>query len=205
MIIKIITAIFATHFSYPNKEETIRRPRRGGYRGRVEEPYKVNKKITAPFVRVVGDNVKVDIYDIQTALRMAAEQNLDLVEISPKADPPVCKIIDYSKFKYDQKKKQKEIKSKAQKTVLKEIRFGPNTDEHDFNFKLKHAINFLKEGAKVKAYVHFVGRTIVFKERGEILLLRLAQELEEYAKVDQLPKLEGKRMFLMLSPKKVKK
>lgn len=136
---------------------------------------------------------------------MARDQNLDLVEISPKADPPVCKVIDYSKFKYDQKKKQKEIKSKAQKTVLKEIRFGPNTDEHDFNFKLKHAINFLKEGAKVKAYVHFVGRTIVFKERGEILLLRLAQELEEYAKVDQLPKLEGKRMFLMLSPKKVRK
>jgi translation initiation factor IF-3 len=153
----------------------------------------------------VGDNVKVDIYDIQTALRMAKEQNLDLVEISPKADPPVCKIIDYSKFKYDQKKKQKEIKSKAQKTVVKEIRFGPNTDEHDFNFKLKHAISFLNDGAKVKAYVHFVGRTIVFKERGEILLLRLAQELEEYAKVDQLPKLEGKRMFLMLSPKKVKK
>jgi translation initiation factor IF-3 len=136
---------------------------------------------------------------------MAKEQNLDLVEISPKADPPVCKIIDYSKFKYDQKKKQKEIKSKAQKTVVKEIRFGPNTDEHDFNFKLKHAISFLNDGAKVKAYVHFVGRTIVFKERGEILLLRLAQELEEYAKVDQLPKLEGKRMFLMLSPKKVKK
>ena len=154
---------------------------------------------------MVGENVKVDIYDIQTALRMAKEQNLDLVEISPKADPPVCKIIDYSKFKYDQKKKQKEIKSKAQKTVVKEIRFGPNTDEHDFNFKLKHAINFLNDGAKVKAYVHFVGRTIVFKERGEILLLRLAQELEEYAKVDQLPKLEGKRMFLMLSPKKVKK
>ena len=136
---------------------------------------------------------------------MASDQNLDLVEISPKADPPVCKIVDYSKFKYDQKKKQKEIKSKAQKTVVKEIRFGPNTDEHDFNFKLKHAINFLQDGAKVKAYVHFVGRTIVFKERGEILLLRLAQELEEYAKVDQLPKLEGKRMFLMLSPKKVKK
>lgn len=136
---------------------------------------------------------------------MAKDQNLDLVEISPKAEPPVCKIIDYSKFKYDQKKKQKEIKSKAQKTVLKEIRFGPNTDDHDFNFKLKHAINFLTEGAKVKAYVHFVGRSIVFKERGEILLLRLAQELEEYAKVDQLPKLEGKRMFLMLSPKKIKK
>jgi len=153
----------------------------------------------------VGDNVKVDIYDIRMALNMAKDQNLDLVEISPKAEPPVCKIIDYSKFKYDQKKKQKEIKSKAQKTVLKEIRFGPNTDEHDFNFKLKHAINFLTEGAKVKAYVHFVGRSIVFKERGEILLLRLAQELEEYAKVDQLPKLEGKRMFLMLSPKKIKK
>jgi len=153
----------------------------------------------------VGDNVKVDIYDVRTALKMAKDQNLDLVEISPKADPPVCKIIDYSKFKYDQKKKQKEIKSKAQKTVLKEIRFGPNTDDHDFNFKLKHAINFLTEGAKVKAYVHFVGRTIVFKERGEILLLRLAQELEEYAKVDQLPKLEGKRMFLMLSPKKIRK
>jgi len=153
----------------------------------------------------VGDNVKVDIYDIRMALNMAKDQNLDLVEISPKAEPPVCKIIDYSKFKYDQKKKQKEIKSKAQKTVLKEIRFGPNTDDHDFNFKLKHAINFLTEGAKVKAYVHFVGRSIVFKERGEILLLRLAQELEEYAKVDQLPKLEGKRMFLMLSPKKIKK
>lgn len=153
----------------------------------------------------MGDNVKVDIYDIRMALNMAKDQNLDLVEISPKAEPPVCKIIDYSKFKYDQKKKQKEIKSKAQKTVLKEIRFGPNTDEHDFNFKLKHAINFLTEGAKVKAYVHFVGRSIVFKDRGEILLLRLAQELEEYAKVDQLPKLEGKRMFLMLSPKKIKK
>ena len=154
---------------------------------------------------MVGDNVKVDIYPLDKALEMARAQSLDLVEISPKADPPVCKIVDYSKFKYDQKKKQKEIKSKAQKTVLKEIRFGPNTDDHDFNFKLKHAINFLKDGAKVKAYVHFVGRTIVFKERGEILLLRLAQELEEYAKVDQLPKLEGKRMFLMLSPKKVKK
>ena len=153
----------------------------------------------------MGDNVKVDIYDVNTALKMAKDQNLDLVEISPKADPPVCKIVDYSKFKYDQKKKQKEIKSKAQKTVLKEIRFGPNTDEHDFNFKLKHAINFLQDGAKVKAYVHFVGRTIVFKERGEILLLRLAQELEEYAKVDQLPKLEGKRMFLMLTSKKIRK
>lgn len=136
---------------------------------------------------------------------MAEEQGLDLVEISPKAVPPVCKIVDYSKFKYDQKKKQKEIKSKAQKTVIKEIRFGPNTDDHDFNFKLNHAKKFLGEGAKVKAFVHFVGRTIVFKERGEILLLKFAQALEEEAKVEQLPKLEGKRMFLMLAPKQIKK
>ncbi len=127
------------------------------------------------------------------------------MEISPKADPPVCKIIDYSKFKYEQKKKQKEIKAKAHKTVLKEIRFGPNTDDHDFNFKLKHAIKFLEDSAKVKAYVHFVGRTIVFKERGEILLLKFAQALEEYGKVDQLPKLEGKRMTLIISPKQAKK
>ena len=136
---------------------------------------------------------------------MAKNQDLDLVEISPKAEPPVCKIIDYSKFKYEQKKKQKEIKAKAQKTVLKEIRFGPNTDDHDFNFKLKHAIKFLDDGAKVKAYVHFVGRTIVFKERGEILLLRFAQQLEDYGKVEQLPKLEGKRMSIFISPKTAKK
>lgn len=136
---------------------------------------------------------------------MAQEQGLDLVEISPKADPPVCKVIDYSKFKYEQKKKQKEIKSKAQKTVVKEIRFGPNTDDHDFNFKLNHARKFLSENSKVKAYVHFVGRTIVFKERGEILLLKFAQALEEEAKVEQLPKLEGKRMILMLAPKQIKK
>ena len=135
---------------------------------------------------------------------MAKEEGLDLVEISPKAEPPVCKIIDYSKFKYEQKKKQKEIKAKAQKTVVKEIRFGPNTDDHDFNFKLKHAINFLKEGAKVRAYVHFVGRTIVFKERGEILLLKFAQALEEYGKVEQLPKLERKRMYVILAPKNKK-
>jgi len=132
---------------------------------------------------------------------MAKELSLDLVEISPKAAPPVCKIIDYSKFKYEQKKKQKEIKAKAQKTVVKEIRFGPNTDDHDFNFKLKHGMNFLKDGAKVKAYVHFVGRTIVFKERGELLLLRFIQELEDYGKVEQMPKLEGKRMIVILSPK----
>lgn len=147
----------------------------------------------------------VGIYDVDKARDMAVDQGLDLVEISPKADPPVCKIIDYSKFKYEQKKKQKEIKAKAHKTVLKEIRFGPNTDDHDFNFKLNHAIKFLKDGAKVKAYVHFVGRTIVFKERGEILLLKFAQQLEEYGKVEQMPKLEGKRMTIFVSPKVNKK
>jgi len=179
------------------------RPRPGGrgMRPRVEEPYRVNELITAPRVRVVGENIKVDVYPIQTAIRMAQEQNLDLVEISPASDPPVCKITDYSKFKYEQKKKQKEIKSKAQKTVVKEIRFGPNTEEHDFNFKMKHASNFLQEGSKVKAYVHFAGRSIVYKERGEILLLKFAQALEEFGKVEQLPHLEGKRMFMMIAPK----
>ena len=133
---------------------------------------------------------------------MAQAMELDLVEISPKASPPVCKIIDYQKFLYQQKKKQKEMKSKSTKVTVKEIRFGPNTDEHDFNFKLKHAIKFLEEGAKVKAYVFFKGRTIIYKERGEVLLLKLAQELEEYAKVEQLPKLEGKRMIMFFSSKK---
>lgn len=136
------------------------------------------------------------------AQKIAQDQGLDLVLISPKAVPPVCRVVEYSKFKYDYKKKQKELKAKAQKTVVKEIRFGPNTDDHDFNFKLKHAQNFLEDGAKVKAYVHFVGRTIVYKERGELLLLRFAEALSEMAKVEQLPKLEGKRMFLYLSPKK---
>ena len=154
-------------------------------------------------MRLVGDNVEVDVYPTDKALQIAKEQSLDLVEISPKADPPVCKVIDYSKFKYEQKKKQKELKAKAAKVVLKEIRFGPNTDDHDFEFKKKHAMNFLKEGAKVKAYVHFVGRTIVYKERGELLLLRFAADLEEYAKIEQMPKLEGKRMILFLTPKKV--
>lgn len=141
------------------------------------------------------------VYPISKALEIADDAGLDLVEISPNADPPVCKIIDYSKFKYEQKKKQKELKAKTQKTIIKEIRFGPNTDEHDFNFKLKHAINFLKEGAKVKAYVHFAGRTIVYKERGEILLLKFIQELEEIGKVEKLPKLEGKRMTIVIAPK----
>ena len=149
----------------------------------------------------MGDNADNEIHDIDTARKLARDQNLDLVEISPKADPPVCKIIDYSKFKYEQKKKQKEIKQKSQKTVVKEIRFGPNTDEHDFQFKLNHAKGFLQDGAKVKAYVHFVGRTIVFKERGEMLLLKFAQELEDLGKVEELPKLVGKRMTVMLAPK----
>ena len=172
-----------------------------GPRRVIEEPYRINHLITAPRVRVVGENIKVDVYPIQTAIKIAQEAGLDLVEISPNADPPVCKVVDYSKFKYEQKKKQKEIKANAQKTVVKEIRFGPNTDDHDFNFKVKHAINFLDDGAKVKSYVHFAGRSIVYKERGEILLLKFAQALEEHGKVEQLPHLEGKRMFMMVAPK----
>lgn len=152
-------------------------------------------------VRLVGENIQPGIYSLTEAQAIAREQNLDLVEISPKAEPPVCRIVDYSKFKYDIKKKQRELKAKTQKVVQKEIRFGPNTDDHDFEFKVKHAKSFLEGGAKVKAYVHFVGRTIVFKERGELLLLKFAQALEEFAKVEQMPKLEGKRMFLFLAPK----
>ncbi|MEY3405595.1 MAG: translation initiation factor, partial [Bacteroidota bacterium] len=177
------------------------RPMMRGPRRVIEEPYRINHLITAPRVRVVGENIKVDVYPIQAAIKIAQEAGLDLVEISPNADPPVCKVVDYSKFKYEQKKKQKEIKANAQKTVVKEIRFGPNTDDHDFNFKVKHAINFLDDGAKVKAYVHFAGRSIVYKERGEILLLKFAQALEEHGKVEQLPHLEGKRMFMMVAPK----
>lgn len=153
-------------------------------------------------MRVVGDNVEPAVMSTRDAIELAREMELDLVEISPKADPPVCRIIEYKKFLYDQKKKQKEIKAKQQKVVVKEIRFGPNTDDHDFQFKLKHAKKFLQEGSKLKAYVFFRGRTIVFKERGEILLLKFAQELEEYGTVEQLPKLEGKRMTVMFNPKK---
>jgi translation initiation factor IF-3 len=150
----------------------------------------------------VGDNVDSAVMSTPAALALAKELELDLVEISPKADPPVCRIIEYKKFLYDQKKKQKEMKAKQQKVVVKEIRFGPNTDDHDFNFKLKHAKKFLEEGSKLKAYVFFRGRTIVFKERGEILLLKFAQELEEYGTVEQLPRLEGKRMTVLFNPKK---
>jgi translation initiation factor IF-3 len=178
----------------------------GGYRGnprnqRQEEPYKVNERIRVAQVRLVGDNVETGIYDIAQALAMAQAQNLDLVEIAPTADPPVCKITDYSKFKYEQKKKAKEMKQKAQKVVVKDIRFSPNTDDHDYDFKLKHAINFLKEGAKVKVYVQFTGREIVFKERGESMILRFLQALEEYGKPEEMPKMEGKRMQVMVSPK----
>ena len=159
------------------------------------------RKILAPEVRVVGDNVEVGIYPIRKALDMADEMGLDLVEISPKAAPPVCKIIDYKKFLYEQKKREKAMKAKASKVVVKEIRFGPNTDDHDYEFKKKHAERFLKDGAKLKAYVFFKGRSIVYKDQGEILLLRLASELEEWGKVEQMPRLEGKRMTMFIAPK----
>ncbi|HYX08647.1 MAG TPA: translation initiation factor IF-3 [Bacteroidales bacterium] len=180
---------------------------RGYRKARQTEPkHRINDRIRAKTVRVVGDNVdNQDVYPITEALKMADDMELDLVEISPNADPPVCKIIEYQKFLYQQKKKQKELKQKASKIVVKEIRFGPNTDEHDYNFKLKHAEKFLEDGNKVKAYVFFKGRSILYKEQGEILLLRFAQDLEELGKVEQLPKLEGKRMNMILTPKTIKK
>jgi translation initiation factor IF-3 len=153
-------------------------------------------------VRLVGDNVEPLVVPLDKALKMAEEMELDLVEISPNAEPPVCKILDYKKFLYDSKKKQKALKSKQTKVVIKEIRFGPNTDEHDFNFKLNHAKKFLSEGAKVKAFVFFKGRTIVFKERGEVLLLKFVDELEEYGLPEAMPKMEGKKMIVNLVPKK---
>lgn len=167
-----------------------------------KELHRINERIRVPEVRVVGDNVEQGVYPTREALQMARDMELDLVEISPTAVPPVCRIIDYQKFLYQQKKRQKEQKAKTVKVVVKEIRFGPQTDDHDYAFKLKHAKGFLEEGAKVKAYVFFKGRSIVFKEQGEVLLLRFANDLEDYAKVEQLPQLEGKRMIIMLSPKK---
>lgn len=180
----------------------IRPPLTGPRPPRKEEPYNINERIHAKEVRLVGDNVENGIVSIQQALKLADEMELDLVEISPTAQPPVCKILDYSKFLYQQKKRQKEQKAKATKVVVKEIRFGPQTDDHDYNFKLKHAQSFLQEGSKVKAYVFFKGRSILFKEQGEVLLLRFANDLEELGKVEQMPVLEGKRMTIMLSPKK---
>ena len=168
----------------------------------LKDQYRVNEKIRLKEVRLVGDNVEQGVYPITEALKIARERELDLIEISPNAVPPVCKIADYQKFVYQQKKRQKEQKAKSVKIVVKEIRFGPQTDDHDYNFKLKHAKNFLEEGAKVKAYVFFKGRSILFKEQGEVLLLRFANDLEDFGKVEQLPLLEGKKMILMLSPKK---
>ena len=167
-----------------------------------EDPHLINERIKAPVVRVVGENVEAGIVSIKEALSMAEEIGLDLVEIAPTANPPVCRIIDYKKFLYEQKKKQKEIKANAAKIVVKEIRLGPNTDDHDFNFKLKHAIKFLEDGSKLKVFVFFKGRSIIYKEKGEVILLRFAQEIEEYGKVEQLPKLEGKRMIMFVAPKK---
>jgi translation initiation factor IF-3 len=162
----------------------------------------VNELIRAPVVRVVGENVQIGIYNIKDALRLAEEQELDLVEISPSASPPVCKIVDYKKFLYEKKKKAKEIKANSAKIVVKEIRLGPNIDDHDFNFKMKHAMKFLEEGAKVKVDVFFKGRTIIYKEKGEYILLKFAADLEEFGKVEQLPRLEGKRMIMVIAPKK---
>jgi translation initiation factor IF-3 len=165
-----------------------------------EQQYRINERIRVPEVRLVGDNITVGVYPTSKALQMAEDMGFDLVEISPNANPPVCKIIDYQKFLYQQKKRLKEQKAKAVKVVVKEIRFGPQTDDHDYNFKLRHAKEFLGEGAKVKAYVFFKGRSILFKEQGEVLLLRFANDLEEYGRVEQMPVLEGKRMIIMISP-----
>jgi translation initiation factor IF-3 len=179
-------------------------PSGGPRKGREKElPNRINDKIRGvPEVRLVGDNVEQGIYSYREAMRIADEQNLDLVEISATAVPPVCRILDYQKFLYQKKRKEKEQKANSAKVVIKEIRFGPQTDDHDYNFKLKHAQEFLKEGNKVKAYVFFRGRSILFKEQGELLLARFANDLADVAKVEQLPKLEGKRMILNLAPKK---
>ena len=166
--------------------------------------HRINEQIRAKEVRIVGDDIESAVYPIAQALKLAEEHDADLVEISPNAVPPVCRIIDYSKFLYQLKKRAKEQKAKQVKVNVKEIRFGPQTDEHDYNFKLKHAIGFLQDGDKVKAYVFFKGRSILFKEQGEVLLLRFANDLEEYAKVEQMPLLEGKRMIIFLAPKKIK-
>ncbi len=184
--------------TYPPKP----RPQQGPQGKQQQGEHRINSQITAPQVRVVSDELEgAQVMSIREALALADQMEMDLIEISPKADPPVCRIADYQKFLYQQKKKAKEIKAKQTKVVIKEIRFGPQTDDHDYNFKLRHAQNFLQEGAKVKAYVFFRGRSIVFSEQGQILLLRFATDLEEYGKVEMMPKLEGKRMTMMLAPK----
>lgn len=193
--------------AFLNKEDTTiaTQPVRPFNRGRVEKemPNRINDAIRGvDEVRLVGDNVEQGIYSFREAMRIADEQNLDLVEISPTAVPPVCRVIDYQKFLYQKKRKEKEQKQNSKKIEVKEIRFGPQTDDHDYNFKLRHAQEFLKDGNKVKAYVFFRGRSIVFKEQGELLLARFANDLEEFGKPEALPKLEGKRMIMMLAPKK---
>lgn len=182
----------------------MRRPKKKFVKREETEQHKINDKITAREIRLVGDGHEPQVLSLSKALQMAEEQELDLVEISPNAEPPVCKILDYRKFLYNQKKKQKELKAKQSKVVVKEIRFGPNTDDHDFNFKLAHARKFLEEGSKLKAHVFFRGRTIVFKDRGELLLLKLAQELADVGVMEQMPKMEGKRMIIMINPKQKK-
>ncbi len=169
----------------------------------LKQQYRVNEQIRGVRdVRIVGDDIESSVVSVSRALQIAEQMGVDLVEISPNAEPPVCRLIDYSKFIYQQKKHQKEIKAKQVKVDVKEIRFGPQTDDHDYNFKLKHAQGFLSDGDKVKAYVFFKGRSILFKEQGEVLLLRFAADLEEYGKVEQMPQLEGKRMIMFLAPKK---
>ena len=175
------------------------------FRREQQQEHRTNQMIRVPQVRLVGDNITVGVYPIQDAMRMAQEQGLDLVEISPQADPPVCKIIDYNKFLYEKKRKEKEMKAKSKSAEVKEIRFTPGTDEHDFDFKSKHAEAFLKEGNKVKAYVQFKGRAIMFKERGELLLLKFAERLAEVGQPEALPKMEGKRMLIIFAPKAQKK
>src|SRR4029077_860438 len=185
------------------------RPPRGAFNPRFkkeqQQEHRTNHMIRVPQVRLVGENVEVGVYDTQEAQRMAQDQGLDLVEISPQADPPVCKIIDYNKFLYDKKKKEKEMKAKSKVSEVKEIRFTPNTDDHDFDFKAKHAENFLKDGNKVKAYVQFKGRAIQFQERGQLLLLKFAERLAEIGVLESLPKMEGRRMLAMFAPKGKKK
>jgi translation initiation factor IF-3 len=185
------------------------RPPRGNFNPRFrkeqQQEHRTNQMIRVPNVRLVGDNVEVGVYTTQEALRMAQDQQLDLVEISPQADPPVCKIIDYNKFLYEKKKKEKEMKANSKVSEVKEIRFTPNTDDHDFNFKAKHAESFLKDGNKVKAYVQFKGRAIQFKDRGELLILKFAERLAEFGVLEGMPKMEGKRMLAIWAPKSQKK
>ena len=185
------------------------RPPRGAFNPRFrkeqQQEHRTNHMIKVPQVRLVGENIEVGVYPIAEAQRIANDQGLDLVEISPQADPPVCKVIDYNKFLYEKKKKEKEMKAKSKVSEVKEIRFTPNTDDHDFDFKSKHAENFLKDGNKVKAYVQFKGRAIMFKERGELLLLKFAERLVDVGTLESMPKLEGKRMFAIFAPRSQKK